>query len=138
LLHANGAYTLYAGDTGPDEAERCDNLHQVWKAIAPLVREGRLRGMFMEISYPDERALTHLYGHLTPRWLMAELHHLAALVDVQRPTEALRGVTVLVSHIKPTLQRVQPERAQIMQQVEALNDLGIHFLFPEQGDRIAF
>jgi 3',5'-cyclic-nucleotide phosphodiesterase len=69
---------------------------------------------------------------------MAELRHLAALVDAQRPTQALRGITVLVSHIKPTLQCAQTERAQIMRQVAELNDLGIHFLFPEQGDRITF
>jgi 3',5'-cyclic-nucleotide phosphodiesterase len=69
---------------------------------------------------------------------MAELHHLAALVDAHRPTAALRGVTVLVGHIKPTLHRAQPERAQVMQQVEELNELGIHFFFPEQGDRITF
>ena len=26
LLHANGAYALYVGDTGPDEVEHCDHL----------------------------------------------------------------------------------------------------------------
>jgi len=50
----------------------------------------------------------------------------------------LRGITVIVSHIKPTLQQVQSERGQIIQQVAELNDLGIRFLFPEQGDRIEF
>lgn len=138
LLQAHNFSALYVGDTGPDDAEHCDNLHLVWQAIAPLVRQRQLRGMFVEISYPDKRDITHLYGHLTPRWLMAELHHLAAFVDAQHPTDALSKLTVIVSHIKPTLQRAQPERAQIMQQVEALNDMGIHFLFPEQGDRIAF
>jgi hypothetical protein len=34
--------------------------------------------------------------------------------------------------------RAPAERAQIKEQVEALNDLGIQFLFPEQGDRLAF
>src|SRR5262245_5984594 len=71
LLHANGAYALYVGDTGPDEVEHCDHLRQLWQYIAPLVRGGTLRGMFLEITYPDERDVTHLYGHLTPRWLMA-------------------------------------------------------------------
>jgi 3',5'-cyclic-nucleotide phosphodiesterase len=138
LVQANGAYALYVGDTGPDDVEQCDTLHQVWQSLALLVRQGRLRGMFVEISYPDPRDRSQLYGHLTPRWLMAELQHLAALVNAQHPTDALRGVTVLVNHIKPTLQREQPERAQIRQQVEALNDLGLHFLFPEPGDRLAF
>jgi 3',5'-cyclic-nucleotide phosphodiesterase len=138
LLQAKGAYALYMGDTGPDEAEQCDNLYQVWQAITPLIRQGSLRGLFLEISYPNGRNVTQLYGHLTPLWLMKELHRLAALVNPQQPTSALSGITVIVSHIKPTLQRVQSEREQIIQQVAELNDLGIRFLFPEQGDRIEF
>ncbi len=138
LLQAKGAYALYVGDTGPDEAEQCDNLSQVWQSITPLIRQGSLRGLFLEISYPNGRDVTQLYGHLTPLWLMKELHRLAALVNPQQPTSALSGITVIVSHIKPTLQRVQSERGQIIQQVAELNDLGIRFLFPEQGDRIEF
>ena len=138
LLHAQDAYALYIGDTGADEAEHCDNLYRLWQAIAPLVRQAKFRGMFVEISYPDPRATTHLYGHLTPQWLMQELRRLAALVDVQQPTEALRGVTVIVSHIKPSLQHAQSMSEQIREQVEGLNTLGLQFLFPEQGDRITF
>jgi 3',5'-cyclic-nucleotide phosphodiesterase len=138
LLQANGAYALYIGDTGPDEAEHCDNLQQIWQAIAPLVRQGQLRGIFMEISYPNGRDPLHLYGHLTPEWLMKELHQLATLVNPQQSTDALRGITVIVTHIKPTLRRVQSERTQIQQQVTTLNDLGLQFVFPEQGDRIMF
>jgi 3',5'-cyclic-nucleotide phosphodiesterase len=59
-------------------------------------------------------------------------------VDAQQPTAALRGVTVIVSHIKPSLQHDQLTSEQIRQQVEGLNNLGLQFLFPEQGDRIAF
>lgn len=138
LLQAHGAYALYVGDTGPDEAEHCDALRQVWQAIAPRVRQGTLRGMFVEISYPDPRDRAQLYGHLTPGWLMQELRRLAALVDPHHPSGALRGLTVVVSHIKPALERAQAARDRIRQQVDALNDLGLHFVFPEQGDRITF
>ena len=126
------------GDTGPDEAEHCDALRQVWQAIAPLVQRRQLRGIFIESSYPNGRDFSHLYGHLTPKWLLRELHRLAMLVSPQQPTDALRGITVLITHIKPTLQRVQEERAQIQQQLAALNDVGVRFVFPEQGDRIEF
>jgi 3',5'-cyclic-nucleotide phosphodiesterase len=138
LLHARGAYALYVGDTGPDEAEHCEALHDLWRASAPLVRQGVLRGIFLEISYPDERDVNHLYGHLTPHWLMAELRRLAALVDADQPIKALEGLTVLVSHIKPSHQRAHLERARIKEQVEILNDLGVKFLFPEQGDQFTF
>jgi 3',5'-cyclic-nucleotide phosphodiesterase len=92
----------------------------------------------VEISYPDPRTLTDLYGHLTPQWLLHELRQFAAVVNAQQPTEALRGVTVIVSHIKPSLQHAQPTSEQIRQQVEGLNNLGLQFFFPEQGDRITF
>jgi 3',5'-cyclic-nucleotide phosphodiesterase len=138
LLHAQGASALYVGDTGPDAVEHCDALHDLWQVSAPLVRQGTLRGIFVEVSYPDEREVSRLYGHLTPRWLMVELHRLAALVSPDEPTTALRGLTVMVSHIKPSYHRAHLERAQIMEQVAALNDIGVRFVFPEQGDRIAF
>lgn len=138
LLHAHDAYALYLGDTGPDEAERCDKLQQVWQAIAPLVPQGKLRGVFLEISYPDPRERNRLYGHLTPQWVMTELQRLATLVNTQRPIEALHGLTVIVTHIKPTLQRGPAVREQVMQQVRELNTLGIRFVFPEQGDRVEF
>jgi 3',5'-cyclic-nucleotide phosphodiesterase len=138
LLHANEAYALYLGDTGPDEAEQCDKLQHVWQAIAPLVQQGRLRGVFLEISYPDPRESNRLYGHLTPRWVMTELQRLATLVDAQRPNEALQEVTVIVTHIKPMLQRGPSVREQVMQQVKDLNTLGIRFVFLEQGERLEF
>lgn len=138
LLQAQNAYALYIGDTGPDDVEHCDALQDLWQVSAPLVRQGVLHGIFLEISYPDEREINHLYGHLTPRWLMAELRHLAALVNKDHPLEAIRGLTVIVSHIKPSHQRNSLERARIKEQVEALNDVGVQFLFPEQGDRITF
>jgi hypothetical protein len=43
-----------------------------------------------------------------------------------------------VSQINPTRQRAQLERSLIQQQVAALNDLGVRFVFPEQGDRVEF
>jgi 3',5'-cyclic-nucleotide phosphodiesterase len=138
LLHAQGASAVYVGDTGPDAVEHCDALHDLWQVSAPLVRQGTLRGIFVEISYPDDREVSRLYGHLTPRWLMAELRRLAALVNADAPAAALRGLTVIVSHIKPSYQRAHRERALIRDQVEALNDVGVRFVFPEQGDRIAF
>ena len=56
------AYALYVGDTGPDEVERCANLRQLWQAVAPLVRQAKLWGLFAEISYLDVRDVSQLYG----------------------------------------------------------------------------
>ncbi len=103
LIQAAGFYVLYCGDTGPDAVEHQDTLHTLWTVIAPLVQANKLRAIFLEVSYPDERPDNLLFGHLTPRWLMEELGHLAQIVDPQHPHAALHGLTVLVTHIKPVL-----------------------------------
>lgn len=136
LIQSNGYYVLYFGDTGPDEAEHCGKLQQVWEYIASLVRDKKLCGIFLESSYPDSRKINQLFGHLTPLWMMKELHRLAELVNPRQPDDALKGLKVIVTHIKPTLQRDMPRQEKIMKQLEELNDLGVNFIFPEQGDRI--
>jgi 3',5'-cyclic-nucleotide phosphodiesterase len=100
LIQAAGFYVLYCGDTGPDAVEHRDNLHTLWAVIAPLVHTNKLRAIFLEVSYPDERPDHLLFGHLTPRWLMEELGRLAQVVDPQHPHMALHGLTVVVTHIK--------------------------------------
>ena len=138
LVEANNAYVVYFGDTGPDEVEQSGNIQAVWQHVAPLIRKGKLRAIFLESSYPDPRDSKQLFGHLTPEWMMKELHKLAMLVDTEQPQQALKDLTVLVTHIKPSLKEEAPRREQIQQQLSELNDLQIRFLFPVQGERIEF
>lgn len=136
LIQSGGFYALFFGDTGPDSVEGGDHLVTVWTRIAPLLRDGKLRGIFIEVSYPDP--VEQLYGHLTPAWMMLELHRLADLVDAGHPQMALRDLKVVVTHIKPSLQQGAAPREQIAEQLIELNDLGVHFVFPQQGERIVF
>ncbi len=138
LMESGGYYALYFGDTGPDEVEQCDQMSLVWQTVAPIVRERKLRAIFLESSYPDPRKASQLFGHLTPSWMMKELNKLAALVTPGEPKGALHGLKVLVTHIKPSLQRDMPARGEIKEQLEKLNDLGVELVFPRQGDRILF
>jgi len=138
LVRAQDDYALYFGDTGPDAVEKCDKLQHVWQTVAPLARDKKLRGIFLESSYPDPREDKQLFGHLTPAWMMKELHRLAELVDPQQPATALNGLLVMVTHIKPSLQAETPRREVIKKQLEDANDLGVTFILPEQGDRIEF
>ena len=138
LIESDGAYMLYFGDTGPDEVEKCDYMQQVWTHIAPLVREQQLKGIFLEVSYPDDRADNLLFGHLTPKWMLKELSVLAGLVDPQHPETALNGLKVIVTHIKPTFLREMPVEDKIRKQLEELNTLGVTFIIPEQGERLEF
>ncbi len=138
LIGADGHYALYFGDTGPDEVEKCDKMMQVWQYVAPFVRDRKLRAIFLESSYPDPRKANQLFGHLTPSWMMKELRRLAALVVPEDPRNALNGLKVMVTHIKPSLKRGMTARDEIKAQLEKLNDLGIVLAYPKQGDRILF
>ena len=138
LIQAAGFYVLYCGDTGPDAVEQRDTLHTLWTVIAPLVQAKTLRAIFLEVSYPDERPDHLLFGHLTPRWLMEELGHLAQVVNPQHPRAALQGLTVVVTHIKPALTQGPSPQERIVQQLQARNALGVRIMIPSQGSRLEF
>jgi cAMP phosphodiesterase len=140
LVRGGGAYVLYLGDTGADSVESCDRLGSLWRRIASLVREGRLRALLIEASYPDPRPAEQLYGHLTPERLMAELARLAEAVGPDRPQGALARLAVVVTHVKPSLTGGPDPRRVILRQLadaEAKARLGVRFLMPEDGDRLA-
>jgi len=138
LVRSGEYYVLYVGDVGPEGVEGTGLITAVWDRVAPLIAEGKLLGMFLEISYAEGRADSLLFGHLTPSWMMAEMHTLAQRVDPTDPTSALDGFPVIVSHIKPVFQMVEPPRMVIERQLAQINDLGIDFIFPYQGMRIDF
>ncbi len=131
LTTAAGDALLYLGDTGPDPNAGDGHLTRLWARIAPLIRAGRLRAIFIEVSYPDPRPDERLFGHLTPSRLHAELARLAAAVEPQGLP--LRGLVVAITHIKPAPDATR----QIRQQLAALPDLGVRLIFPAQGRRLA-
>ncbi len=138
LIEANGSYALYFGDSGPDEIEQASSMKTVWQYVAPLAQKGKLRGIFLEASYPDPRDPKLLFGHLTPQWLMEELHVLASLTNPEEPESALKGISVFVTHIKPSFKQEAPRWEQIQAQLMAINDLKVNFVIPKQGKRIEF
>jgi 3',5'-cyclic-nucleotide phosphodiesterase len=135
LLRSGDAYLAYFGDTGPDQPQHSDALATAWELLAPLARQGQLKGVLIEASYPDAVPADKLFGHLTPHWLLLELHALAARAGGD---QALHDLPVVVTHIKPSLKAGVDPRALIEQQLQAGNDLGVRFLLPRQGDRLTF
>ncbi len=125
LVKHQGDYVLYFGDTGPDEVEQTDHMKRVWAAVAPLVKSGKLKGVFLEVSYPNAQPDRHLYGHLTPKWFMREFEILAGLTG----KEHLRNLNVIVTHIKP----VGNNEETIRNELSTANSLGLQLIFPEQG-----
>ncbi|HTR28442.1 MAG TPA: 3',5'-cyclic-nucleotide phosphodiesterase [Puia sp.] len=130
LVRSGEAYLLYLGDTGPDSVERSDKLHLLWKAAAPLLAAGQLKAIFIEVSFPSEVPDKNLFGHLTPRWLMAEMGDFERIAGAGR----LNGFPVVITHIKPS----GDQEAMIRKELAADNPLGLRLIFPEQGRRMDF
>ena len=138
LIHSKDAYVLYFGDTGPDALTATHCLQTIWTRVAPLIRDKKLHGIFLESSHPNDHPDHLLFGHLTPTWVMDELHRLAAVVDPAKPRQALRDLSVVVTHIKPSLERNAAPQKNIAQQLQEMNDIGVRFVIPKCGQRIAF
>lgn len=128
LVNNQGAYLLYLGDTGPDEVEKSNQLKLLWQRVAPLIREGALRGIFIEVSFPNSQPDNKLFGHLTPAWLVKEMEILAGLTG----REKMRGLNVVVTHGKPPLSKI----LQLQQELKTANRLGLNLIFPEQGKQL--
>jgi len=128
LIESGGDAILCFGDTGPDEVQKVSNMQNIWQAIADKVKQQKLKAIILETSYTSDRLDTLLFGHLTPKWVHKTLH----VLDQEAGGNALKGLPVVVSHIKYSLTDEQPQVA-IRQELEAGNDLGVQFVIPEQG-----
>jgi cAMP phosphodiesterase len=127
LIKNKDAYALYLGDTGSDHIEKSNNLKLLWTDVAPLIINGKLKGIFIEVSFPDEQPDSLLFGHLTPNYLLKELHSLSQLTG----ENALKAFKIIITHMKPPAENFVKIKAQLKRQ----NDLGLEFIFPEQGKR---
>ena len=127
LIKSGNDYALYLGDTGSDAVEKSNNLKELWTAIAPLIQSKQLKGIFIEVSFPNEQPDQFLFGHLTPKYLMNELHELEKLAG----KNSLNGFKIVVTHLKPPAKNIK----LIKEQLKMQNDLGLKFIFPQQGKR---
>lgn len=125
LIRSDSNYVLYLGDTGADEIEKSDQLDQLWHIIAPLVKLKKLKGIFIEVSFPDVQPVKQLFGHLTPSLLMKEMNKLSLLTG----KEVLRNFEIVITHIKPA----GNHEAAIIKQLNAANNLKLHLVFPQQA-----
>jgi cAMP phosphodiesterase len=129
LVRYNESYVLYLGDTGADAIEQSTRLRQLWQAIAPLIRGYKLKGIFIEVSFPNEQPDKSLFGHLTPRLLMNEMKVLNQLCG---GGNAIARLPVIITHMKPAGNNVE----KITQQLKKENLFNLKLIFPEQGKKI--
>ncbi len=130
LVRNKDSYLLYLGDTGPDEIEKSHNLELLWQAVAPLIREKKLKAIMIEVSFPDEQSDKTLFGHLTPHWLMKEMDELEELSG----PGSLKGFNIVVTHVKPPQSSIE----RLKQQLSAENKLRLNLVYPEQGKALDF
>jgi cAMP phosphodiesterase len=130
LIRSKDNYLLYLGDTGPDEIEKSHNMHLLWEAIAPLIKNHQLKGIMIEVSFPNEQPDKTLFGHFTPKWLMTEFDDLSQLTGIT----ALKNLNVVVMHLKPPYSSIQKIKAQLA----ASNKLGLKLIYPAQGKALDF
>lgn len=126
LVKHGDSYVLYLGDTGPDEIEKSNNLASLWQTIAPLIKAKQLKAIMIEVSFPDEQPDKTLFGHLTPKWLMKEMHQLESMAG------SLSGFDLIVTHVKPPQSSIE----RIKMQLAAENDLHLRLVYPQQGKAI--
>ncbi|MFA8450096.1 MAG: MBL fold metallo-hydrolase [Bacteroidales bacterium] len=135
-------YVLYIGDTGADRIENSDNLSKIWNVVAPLVKDASLRGIFIESSFSQGRRDNQLYGHLRPDLIVEELSKLSKLAFGEKKIkEPLKGLKVVITHIKPQLIGVPLSklRHQIYSELQQKGSyLGCNFIIPVQGEFIQF
>lgn len=130
LIRHENEYVLYFGDTGADEAEHSNNLYSIWEYIAPLVRDKKVKAIFLETSFPDEQPKEKLFGHLTPALVMQEMNRLAVLTG----TENMKGLPLVITHIKPA----GGHETSIKKQLAAQNNLGLKLIFAAQSHLLRF
>jgi len=133
MLESDGDALLCFGDTGPDAVEKTSRMHDVWAAVADKARQRKLKAILIESSYTSDRPDNLLFGHLTPKWVMQSLREL----DQMAGGKALKDLPVVVTHIKYSLTREQPQK-KMQEELERENDLGVRFIIPEQGSRWQF
>ncbi|MBB5395936.1 MBL fold metallo-hydrolase [Mucilaginibacter sp. AK015] len=124
LVSSKDNYVLYLGDTGADEIEKSKNLHNLWVAVAPLVKGKKLKAIMIEVSFPNEQPEKNLFGHLTPHLLMNEMTELGKLSGT-----SLKGLNVVITHLKPPYKSMLKIKAQL----KTANKLQLNLIYPKQG-----
>ena len=127
LVRNQSSYLLYLGDTGADSIEQSTKLFQLWETIAPLIMNGQLKAIFIEVSFDNSVPTKSLFGHLNPTLLMQELGKLNDLSNGN-----LNKTPIYITHLKPCTNC----EINIQAQIKEANHLGLKIYYPSQASKI--
>ena len=130
LISYKDNYLLYLGDTGSDEIEKSDKLNRLWHEISPLIREKKLKALFIEVSFPNAQTDNLLFGHFTPQHLIKEMNKLSQITA----SNALINVPIVITHRKPA----GNNEKLIREELKLANSLKLKLIYPEQGKLLQF
>jgi len=130
LIRYKDNYLLYLGDTGADSVEKSEDLENLWKKIAPLVKSKKLKAIFIEVSFPNSQADAKLFGHLTPKWFYTEMSIMTKFTGIN----ILRHFPVVITHRKPHQNNEQIIKTELLEG----NFLKLKLIFPKQGHILTF
>jgi len=145
VIENQGDIVVFFGDTGPDfdgtstgaskdtSKESSANLAKIWNYLAPKVKSNKLKGLIIEVSFPNETPDESLFGHMTPKWLFNEL---SKLEQKSGGKGSLNELKVVIQHIKYSLKKGVDIRETIKSQLNELNDLGVEIIISNQGEQI--
>lgn len=138
LIQAGRQHVLYIGDIKSIKEENTPFFKELWKNVVPLVRKQQLHAIFMGISHPDSPSDKNMSAR-TPKRAMEALQQLAELVNATKSNTVLKGLTIIITNRQPSLLTTEiPVNEQIKTQLGLLNNLGVRFVFPIQGQRLEF
>lgn len=72
---------LMWGDVEPDSISYTPRNYLVWRKAAEYMQQGLLAGIFIECSFANPHDDALLFGHFSPRHLIAELKYFASMVE---------------------------------------------------------
>lgn len=138
LVKNKDAYALYFGDTGSDIIEGEQKLEEIFKEITPLIQKKELKAIFIEASFPNSQKDQHLYGHLKPSLLESELEILATMVNTDNKEQALSGLKLFITHLKPNYSKENNSLPLIEEEIMKMKHFGAEIIFPKQSEKHTF
>ena len=144
LISRNDAYLLVFGDFESDLVSKLQRNLTIWKTVAPLVLEHKLKGVVLECSNARETDPNKLYGHLTPKYVIYELKQLQQECKSLGSGEApLKELNVIINHVKEpilsNIREITDPRKHILQELNKYNEeekLGCHISMALSGTTI--